>query len=395
MDFNVTSASDLFSAISDSGAQRQSLSYSAVNRGAARLQEKNYEAAAREFRRATAYDPSSIQAYRLLGRAYELQGKTEDAIATYKRALVVDTSSDIVRNDLATIYMKNQRYAEAEQEFLRIARTNPASAGTAAALGHIYLATGRNADAETQFQKAARLAPQDPAAHYSLGLMYNKQERYSEAVPEFKRAIELRRDYAMAHADLAYSYLGLGQDDAAQNEVNELITINTDESNSLAYEVELTMLKPGIQFENLVDGTFNTRLGPGTTLDQLDPSLATPGASKSFSMVFQFNQSMDIASVQDVFNWTITKASGGKGGVYNNGVNLHPEKEVSILPHPTAARWDPLSNCATIYFNVTQNAAGDGVMDPSHWVFGFNGTDAGGNPMDTDADQYDWSGGAF
>ena len=108
-----------------------------------------------------------------------------------------------------------------------------------------------------------------------------------------------------------------------------------------------------------------------------------------FSMVFRFNQAMELVSVQNAMKWSISKAPGGAGGVYNNGVTLYPAREVEIMPIPLAVRYDPVTREATVYFRITQNATGDGLIDPQHWVFKFSGTDANGNPMDPRGDEYD------
>mgnify|MGYP001596634442 CR=1 FL=1 len=105
-------------------------------------------------------------------------------------------------------------------------------------------------------------------------------------------------------------------------------------------------------------------------------------------MVFQFNKNMDPISVQDAFNWKISKAAGGEAGVYNDGANLHGEREVSIMPYPIGVSYDPVEGTATVYFRVTQNDTGDGLIDPKHWVFQFSGWAADGKRMDPTADQY-------
>jgi len=108
-----------------------------------------------------------------------------------------------------------------------------------------------------------------------------------------------------------------------------------------------------------------------------------------FSMVFQFNTGMDVSSVLNRSNWWISRADGGEGGVYNHGANLRPENDVGISPIPMTVSYNPLTKQATVYFSVTQNDAGTGVMDPSHWVFRFSGVDASGRAMDPDGDEYD------
>jgi hypothetical protein len=98
---------------------------------------------------------------------------------------------------------------------------------------------------------------------------------------------------------------------------------------------------------------------------------------------------MDPASVRKALNWSIRQATGGPGGVYANGVVLQMARQVSILPVPLAVTYDPTTFEATVSFRVSQNATGNGLIDPMHWVFRFMGTDAAGNPIDPTGDQWD------
>lgn len=328
-----------------------------------------------------------------MGRVLDLMERPDEAVAAYERGIRADLSSDVVRMDLADHYMTRGEYVKAEEHLVKVVRTNPTATGPIASLGHVYLTQGRLAEADTQFKKLLTLAPRDAATRYSMGALRAAQGESSEAINYFKQAIELRKDYAAAHSDLAYAYLDAGDMDKAKEQVDALYNINTEESLALAYDVEIEMFTPKISYIDYSRSSFNTLLGPGTELQNLDSSLATPGASHTFSVSFQFNQPMDIASIQDIFNWKISKADGGEAGVYNHGANLHPQNEVSILPYPVSVVYDKASDRATLYFKVTQNAAGTGVMDPSHWVFKFSGVDATGHAMDPTADQYSKSAG--
>jgi len=50
--------------------------------------------------------------------------------------------------------------------------------------------------------------------------------------------------------------------------------------------------------------------------------------------------------------------------------------------------YDQDSQTADVDFRVTQNASGNGTLDPSHLVFAFQGLDAYGKAMDPSKDQY-------
>ena len=377
------------SALSSQISQRETMATSALSRGALRLQQQEYALALREFQIAAAYKPDLPDAQIYLGRTYEIMGRTEDAINSYQHAIRLDPSRSDAVELLASLYMTSGRYAEAEPQLKQLIRLDPTAADPIATLGYAYLNSGRPDEAEMQFMKAIRLAPRDASSYYNLGVVYNQQGQFTEAIRQFEQAIDLDRNYAMAHSELAYAYLGLDQPDQARDQLDTLRRIDTTESNALADELANAIYTPKILINDAVHSTFDAHLGPGTPLEQLDPALATPGATVTFSMVFLFNKKMDLASVQKYNNWWISKASGGEGGVYNYGANLHPSDEVSIAPLPKAVRYDPLNYRATVYFTITQNASGTGVIDPSHWVFRFRGSDAEGKLMDHRGDQYD------
>ncbi|MBK7367790.1 MAG: tetratricopeptide repeat protein [Candidatus Eisenbacteria bacterium] len=388
MDFSFPLVDSVGAALSARSTQYAALARGALGRGAERVQAQDYETALTEFKRAAAYDPTLTDTYRNMGRVYELLGRDEEAVSAYRRGISADTSSDLSRQDLASFFMTHNRYAEAEAELKVIVRNNPNSAGPIASLGHIYLSQGRIAEAETKFDRVLQLAPRDAASHYSRGLVHAKKGELGDAITELERAIDIKPAYAAARAELAYAYFDNGEKDKAEEQVTALLDMNTNESISLAYTASRYIDTPKILFQDYIHSSFNTLLGPGTSLSTLDERLATPGASVTFTMSFQFNQDMDPNSVQDIWNWTISKATGGEAGVYNHGANLHPENEAYIMPYPIAVAYDKEKQTATLYFRVSQNANGNAVMDPSHWVFSFSGTDVSGRSMDPGADQY-------
>lgn len=388
MDFTFQSVDSIGNALAARAANYTALGSTALGRGAAQVQQGNYEAAISDFKRAVAYDPTLVAAYRNLGRVYQMLGRGDEAVAAYERGIAADRSSDVTRQDLASYYMTNGRYAEAEEQLQVIVRNNPNAAGPVASLGHIYMTQGRYAEADQKFERVLQLMPRDAAAHYSMGVLRARQGELGEAIDQLTLATELRPKYAAAMADLAYAYFDNGEKDKASELLQALWDLGTDESQVLAATVSEYMATPKILFPDYLHSTFNTLLGPGTSLSTLDPSLATPGASATFTMTFQFNGDMDPNSVQDIWNWNISKAAGGEPGVYNHGANLHPENEAYIMPYPLAVSYDPVKQTATLYFRVSQNATGNAVMDPSHWVFRFDGTDVSGRSMDPDYDQY-------
>lgn len=391
-DVLLSSNSDvLASALLSQQDQRTQLANTALSTGITLYQEGNTEKAIDAFKTAAAYNPSLSTAYKYMGVAYTKLDNLDEAIKAYKKPVQLDPTSTDAQTDLVNAYIDNKQYDEAETQLNEEIKINPTDSNAYYSLGQLDLQTGKYDDAVDSFKKVITLAPDQYNGYYGLGLAYNKQEKYADAVNQFQKSISLKKDFDYAYCDLGYAYAGLGQADKAQEQVDILNNMNTTNSQSLAAELSLSLYTPkitGIDTSS-TNNTFTTSFGPGTNVAFLDPSLWTPGASKSFGVVIQFNQAMDLSSVQNTFNWSISKATGGKAGWYDDGLITNADKEISIPPIPKSVSYDPSTHQATVFFTISQNASGTGITDPSHWVFKFSGTDSSGNAMDTTGDQID------
>jgi hypothetical protein len=121
----------------------------------------------------------------------------------------------------------------------------------------------------------------------------------------------------------------------------------------------------------------------------LDPQLLNqPHSSKTFSVTFTFTNEMDLKSITNTQNWTITRANSTEAGYYNNSMPSNGN-DVSLPNNPESVIYNPLTREATSKFRLSQNAEGTAVIDPSHIVFSFKGVDAAGREMDVTADAID------
>jgi tetratricopeptide (TPR) repeat protein len=387
--FLSSSVDSIGTALTSQAAARQQLAASALSRGAAAAQAKNYSAAIVEFRRAAAYNPNDPTAYQYMGKVHSLAGDTAGAIDSYRKALGIDPQNADVKYALANTYLDARQYADAEKLLKEVASANPGNGGPPTTLGFMYMQQGRLAEADTQFTRALNLAPTNPTAEYNLGLLRNEQGRYDEAVNLFTGALGRKPTYENAYADLAHAYMRLGQADRAREQLNALTAIATNSALALAAQVRAEINTPKMLYMDSARSTFDTLAGPQTPLAQLDPALAAPGASKVFKISFGFNVDMDPNSIRNALNWTIGRANGGPGGYYNYGTDLNAANDTHVSIAPLSVSWDDASRTATVYFRVTQNDAGTGVIDPAHLVFRFTGKDASGRTIDTAGDQYD------
>ncbi len=127
--------------------------------GVVYLDLKQPAAAQKEFEQATALDPNYAEAHHNLALAHAEQGRFDQAVAGYRKALSFPT------------------YTTPE-----VAYNN---------LGNAYLALGKLRESEEAFRAAIRLEGRLPAAHYGLGVVLQRQGRSDEARASLRTAREI------------------------------------------------------------------------------------------------------------------------------------------------------------------------------------------------------------
>lgn len=364
-------------------SQRTNLANYAIQQAARYLQNDNQDAALKEFRKALAFDSENYTAHKYIGNIYLSQGKTKEAIKEFKENVRLQPLSVNALVDLGNAYVQDKSYGEAEKNFKSAARMDPLNPVPDYTLGHVYLKTDRMSEAEAQFKKVQKISPRDGNVYYSLGMLYNKQGRHEEAVKNLETALRYKPKFPAANYELGIAYNAIGEKDKAQS---QLSILNSSDYN-LAKDLKFEISKPKIvSMDTSKSGGFTELLRAGTPLWALDPALMAPDSSKEFSIAFTFSEKMDIASVTNPINWSITRAKGGEAGYYNNTMPVGSQ-EVSIPKFPLSVTYNDLTQEATIKFRLNQNADGTATIDPAHLVFSFKGKDASGRSMDSAADE--------
>jgi len=368
-------------------AQMAQLAGTALTAGIDAFREKDYDKAAKAFRRATALSPSGAyapQAFKYLSAAYQKLGKTEEAIKAYQSGIKFNPQNDDMRAELGNLYFAEQRWADAETHYKAAVRINPSVKNTFA-LGQLYMKTERWADAELQFNKVITKAPKEAGGYFGLGQALAKQKRFNEAIPLFTKALDLDKNFDDARLEMAITYADMGDAETAQTILKAMEGSKSNLSVLLKdylYQTE----RPRIEFTTL-ESTFIPKFPMKTPVAAMDSYLEAANAEKQFTMVFQFSKEMDLGSVMNRFNWRIGRADGREGGTYNFGLPI-PDTEASIAPFPDTVIYDKKTYQATVTFTIRQNATADATMDPSHILFRFSGKDIFGNRMDSSADSF-------
>jgi Tfp pilus assembly protein PilF len=387
--FNASRADSLFSATLTQSNGLESLANAALQRGIDAYTKKDYATAVREFKRSVGIGRGSsfaADAAQYLAMSYLQLGDTENAIKAYKSAFTIDPYRDDIRIKLGNFYFSQKKYEEARIEYAEAVRLNPSTVNRYS-LGQAYIELGHFSDAETQYAEIQRLAPREAGGYLGMAQVFSRQGKHEEAIRQFKEAVARDEDLYDAYAQMGYSYADLGDMDSAQQLVSFL---EKAEQADLASTLSRYMYKvdPPKMLFALSSSSFPFPMGRGTPLLALNSYLMNPGATKTLSITIQFDKQMDRDSIENPANWQISRSIGqGPGQAYNFGLPISPD-EARLSPMPTTVTWDEKNLTATVYFTVTQNAAANATIDPSHIEFKFSGEDIYGLKMNPKFDQF-------
>jgi tetratricopeptide (TPR) repeat protein len=155
--------------------------------------------------RETSSNVSTALLHNTLGTALARKGRSQDAIAHYRKAIAL-------RDD----------YADAH--------TNLAS---------LLFEKGETAEAIEHFRKAKNLPPEDARSHLRLAIALERAGEIAEAITEFRRALFLDQSSARTHYRLAKALDRAGNRSEARTEVSRAVVLDPSQSDFKALQEQL------------------------------------------------------------------------------------------------------------------------------------------------------------
>jgi len=149
----------------------------------------SYDRAVQQFQRAIQLDPTSSEAWRGLAQAYQaMQGRDNEAVAAYMKAIELQPGYFAPWNYLGTFYRLRGNYQEAEKCWRRVIELAPQLLAGHANLGALYGDLGRYDDAERELKQALEIDGQWRPALNNLGAVYAYRGQDEEALKYLERA---------------------------------------------------------------------------------------------------------------------------------------------------------------------------------------------------------------
>jgi tetratricopeptide (TPR) repeat protein len=155
--------------------------------------------------------PDAASVHNDLANALKGQGKLEEAVEHYRRAIELRPDDAYAYSNLGACYGDLGRYEEAIKVLNEAIKYDPRLANAYTNLGYVCGKAGLGEKEIEAYKTAITVKPTSFEAHYNLGCVYEKQGRLAEAIEAYRQALKLRPDSAKAHYNLGIAYFESGR----------------------------------------------------------------------------------------------------------------------------------------------------------------------------------------
>ncbi len=178
--------------------------------GSVYLQQQNNERARENFERALKlpanYPGTLPRAWNNLGIIAAREGRMDEAMGNFGRALEIDPDFVIALVNVGNAYRQQKRWDDAKSVLERAMELSPDDAEANYGLGMLFAELNDTDRAYDLLHKALALRPDYPEALNNLGVLYVRTNRRDEAEKSFEESIRVAPGYDQAYLNLARLY---------------------------------------------------------------------------------------------------------------------------------------------------------------------------------------------
>ena len=175
------------------------------------LQEQGkLEEAIEAYNKALAIKPDYADAYNNIGIALNEQGKLEEAIEAYKKALAIKPDYADAYNNMGIVLKDQGKLEEAIEAYNKVLVIKPDYAEGYTNMGNALEQQGKLEEAIEASKKALAIKPDSAEAYSNMGNALQEQGKLEEAIEAYNKALVIKPDYAEAHHNLSFALLSNG-----------------------------------------------------------------------------------------------------------------------------------------------------------------------------------------
>ncbi|MCE9520598.1 MAG: tetratricopeptide repeat protein [Verrucomicrobia bacterium] len=175
------------------------------------IHEGRVDEAISHYQKALELSPNYADAHNNLAVALLDKGRVDDALTHFQKALELKPVFAEAMNNLGKVLFLKGQVDEAIVHFQKAVEMKLDFALAHNNLGAACLQKGQLDKALTYGQSAIEFSPANAEAHYNFGNALFQNGQLNEAVVQYQRALEIKSDYTGAHTNLGVALLKLGR----------------------------------------------------------------------------------------------------------------------------------------------------------------------------------------
>ena len=148
-------------------------------------------------------DPQNAEAHYLLGKAYLLDKREEQALREFKSVNRLGIEGKSIpeiefRETIAPLYAKYHEEEESLKEYILLIKKQPEKSAYYFQAGILFSGRNRADLAEQYLRKAISMSPNEEEYHFELGMHYYLGRRVNEANAEFEATLKINSSNTLA-----------------------------------------------------------------------------------------------------------------------------------------------------------------------------------------------------
>ncbi|MBV8812669.1 MAG: tetratricopeptide repeat protein [Acidobacteriaceae bacterium] len=170
--------------------------------------------------------PADFVAHYNLGALMQFRGKLDEAAASYRDALRIESDNATARNSLASVLLLQEHIPEAIEELRETLRVDPSYLNARYNLARALAASGDMSGSAEQYKAFLAASPEDAGAQADLGAVLFHSHDYAGALTHFREAARLDPNDADVEANLGTLLAITGNLPAAAQAFEQALRIN-------------------------------------------------------------------------------------------------------------------------------------------------------------------------
>jgi Tfp pilus assembly protein PilF len=157
------------------------------------------------------------------GLSADADGKRDDAIRHYLKAVEIAPDFYLAHNNLGSDYQGKSDFPNARKEFERVVQLNQSDAAAYFNLSNVYMLTGQMPEAQQYLDEGLRRQPDSALGQFLLGSLDLRLKKLHPAELALLRAIELSPMMPQPRLQLVNLLLQQGRRDAAESQLRDFL----------------------------------------------------------------------------------------------------------------------------------------------------------------------------